>query len=257
MKLPFDDRGQGAVVVLLHGFPLDRSMWSAQLEALSTRYRVIAPDLRGHGRAAADPGVYSMDLMADDLIETLDDLGVRDVVLGGLSMGGYVALSAILRYPDRFRALILMDSRAGVDEPEAARARRIVAAKVEAEGDVTPVVDGMIPKLFAPSTYTENPALVAATRALMMRAAPGTVASALRGMSERPDRTEDLPGIAFPALVIVGAHDAITPPAEAQAMAAALPDDRLEIIQGAGHLAPMERPAEVNRAILAFLDALI
>ena len=256
MKLPFEDQGKGPVVVLLHGFPLDRSMWSAQAAALSARYRVIVPDLRGHGRAKADPGVYTMDLMADDVIETLDDLGVRDVVLGGLSMGGYVALSAILRYPDRFRALILMDTRAGVDAPEAGRARLMMAAKVEAEGDVTPVVDGMIPKLFAPSTFTVNPALVSSTRALMMRAAPGTVASALRGMAARPDRTEDLPGIAFPTLVIVGEHDAITPPADAEAMAAALPDDRLEIIRGAGHLAPMERPDVVNQAILSFLDAL-
>jgi 3-oxoadipate enol-lactonase len=256
MKLPFDDRGTGPVVVLLHGFPFDRTMWSAQADALSAHFRVIVPDLRGHGQAKAPSGVYTMDLMADDVIETLDHLGVRDVVLGGLSMGGYVALSAILRHPDHFRALMLMDTRAGADSPEAAQGRLSTATKVEAEGNVSAVVEGMIPKLFAPTTFSAKPALVASTRSMMMRTPPETVASALRGMAARPDRTEDLPAITYPSLVLVGEHDAITPPDAAKAMDAALPDSRLEIIAGAGHLAPMERPAEVNQALLTFLHAL-
>jgi pimeloyl-ACP methyl ester carboxylesterase len=254
MKLPFEEQGQGAVVVLLHGFPFDPSMWSAQVTALSAAYRVILPDLRGDGREKGAENVYPIDQMADDLIETLDHLRVRDVVLGGLSMGGYVALSAIVRQPAHFRALLLMDTRAGADSPEAAQGRLTNAAKIEAEGNASAFVEGMIPKLFAPASLTEKRQLVASTRAMMMRTSPESVAAALRGMAARPARTDDLAGITQPTLVIVGEHDVITPPAEAEAMAAALDDARLVIVPKAGHLAPMESPNDVNQAIAEFLS---
>src|SRR4051794_10523705 len=144
MLLAFDDYGPGPVVVLLHGFPLNRSMWSAQESTVGSIYRVIAPDLRGHGQTAAPEGIYTMDDMAGDVVELLDALGIREpVLLGGLSMGGYVALALIALYPERVRGLMLMDTRASADSPDAARSREELAAKVEASCDASPVVDAM------------------------------------------------------------------------------------------------------------------
>lgn len=125
MRLAFLDEGPGPAVVLLHGFPLSGAMWKEQLDGIGSTYRLIVPDLRGHGDSPAPDGVYTMDEMADDVIELLDTLSLDDpVVVGGLSMGGYVALSLAVRYPARIRGLMLMDTRAGADSPEAAQKRR-------------------------------------------------------------------------------------------------------------------------------------
>lgn len=255
MLLNYDDVGPGPVVVLLHGFPFDHQMWNEQKTAIGALYRVITPDLRGHGSSMAPPErVYHVDTMADDVIETIEAIGIEGpVLLGGLSMGGYVALSIAVRFPTRIRGLLLFDTRAAADTPEARENRLKLAAQVEEAGNATPVVDGMLPRLFSPTTRRQQPILVETMAEHMMRTAPRSVAATLRGLAERPDRTDSLPGIAVPTLVVVGADDEITPPAEARAMAAAIPGARLVAIPGAGHMAPLEQPGPVNQAILAFL----
>src|SRR5215468_1543440 len=147
MRLAYSDEGPGPAVVLLHGFPLGRGMWIDQTHGLGSIYRVIAPDLRGHGDSPSPEGVYTMDEMADDVIELLDTLHLDGpVVVGGLSLGGYVALSMVARYPERIRALMLMDTRAGADTPEAAQKREEMAQAVIAAGNASPVVASMIPR---------------------------------------------------------------------------------------------------------------
>jgi pimeloyl-ACP methyl ester carboxylesterase len=257
MMLSYDDDGPGPVVVLLHGFPLDRTMWSAQKSSIGSIYRVIAPDLRGHGESAAPSGVYTMDAMAADVIELLDALQITGpVVLGGLSMGGYVALALMARHPQRFRALMLMDTRATADTPEAARNREELARKVETTSRTSHVVEAMLPKLFSDETRARRGELIPPVRAAMERVPVSAVAGALRGMAQRPDRTAELAAITVPTLVLVGAHDAITPPDESRQMAQALPNAQLAIIPDAGHLAPLENPEAANEAILNFLDGL-
>jgi pimeloyl-ACP methyl ester carboxylesterase len=257
MLLAYDDYGPGPVVVLLHGFPLNRKMWAGQETEIGSVYRVIAPDLRGHGETAAPEGVYTMDDMADDVMETLDALQIREpVVLGGLSMGGYIALSAVLRYPDRFRALMLMDTRAGADAAETARGRLAMANQVDSTGKNDAVIEGMLARLFSPFTRQNRAHLIDFAHGLMVKTPARAVAGALRGMAARPDCTPDLPRIALPTLVLVGEDDLITPPDVARVMAEALPQARLEIIPEAGHLAPLENPAASNRAILEFLSGL-
>ena len=220
-------------------------------------YRVIAPDLRGHGDSAAPEGVYTMDVMAADVIELLDALQITEpVVLGGLSMGGYVALALWAHYPQRFRALMLMDTRAVADTPEAARNREELARIVESTGSTKHVVDAMMPKLFSEETLNRRPTLITRVRAAMEHNSARGVAGALRGMAQRPDRTAVLATITVPTLVLVGAHDVITPPEESRKLAAAVPGAQLVIIPEAGHLAPLENPEPVNEAILGFLSKL-
>ncbi len=220
-------------------------------------YRVIAPDLRGFGESPVPEGVYTMDAMADDVVELLETLEIiGPVVVGGLSMGGYVALSLVARYPTRVKALMLMDTRAGADTPEAAKGREATARSVIAAGNVTAVVDAMLPRIFCKMTLEQHPERVEPMKAVMDQTAPLGIVGALRGMATRPDRRGDLPKIAVPTLVLVGEHDVITPPAEAKAMAEAIPDARLEVIPEAGHMAPYENSAAANAAILRFLKSL-
>lgn len=257
MLLAFDDYGPGPVVVLLHGFPLSRKMWGSQESSVGSTYRVIAPDLRGHGETAAPDGVYTMDAMADDVIELLDAMQLREpLVVGGLSMGGYVALSLVLRYPERVRGLMLMDTRATADTPEAAKNREDLARTVETSNSVGHVVDAMLPKLFAPKTAERRADRVEQVRAMMERTPARGVAGALRGLAARPDRTAALGQITVPTLVLVGAEDVITPPDEATKLVRGLPNAQLVVVPEAGHLAPLENPGAANTAILEFLAGL-
>ncbi len=257
MLLNYTDDGPGPVVVLLHGFPLDHSMWDYQRGSIGSIYRVICPDLRGHGKTAAPEGIYTIDAMADDVIETIEALEIDEpFVLGGLSMGGYVALSIAVRYPTRLRGLMLMDTRAGADTPETARVREELARDVESTGSVASVVASMLPKLFAPTTHERRPDLVARMEEVMTRTPARAVAGALRGMAVRPDRTPELPQIAIPTLVLAGSDDQLISSEESRRLAASLPQARLVLVPEAGHLAPFENPAPVDGAILEFLKTL-
>lgn len=257
MRLAFTDKGPGPAVVLLHGFPLGRDMWMEQIGGIGSIYKIVAPDLRGHGDSPAPEGDYTIDGMADDVIELLDTLGLTEpVVLGGLSMGGYVALSLIARYPRRFRGLMLMDTRAEADSPEAVQKREELVQAVLAAGCAAPAVEAMTPRLFARVTRDIRPERVARMREIMARNTPRGIIGALRAMATRPDRRADLAAIRVPTLVLVGEEDVITPPAEAQAMADAIPGARLEVVPHSGHLAPYENAAIVNDIILRFLDGL-
>jgi pimeloyl-ACP methyl ester carboxylesterase len=233
-------------------------MWDGQVAALGADHRVIAPDLRGHGETPPTQSSFSIDDMADDVVETLDTLAISSepIVLAGLSMGGYVALSLVLRRPERVRGLILLDTRAGADTPEAAQVREANARAVLETGDTRPLVDAMVPRLFWPDGLERNRERVAATRAVMERTSPRGVAGALAAMASRPDRRSDLARIRVPTLVVVGEFDAITPPAEAMTMADAINDARLEVIPEAGHMAPLENPSVTNAVILRFLASL-
>jgi 3-oxoadipate enol-lactonase len=257
MQLAYSDDGPGRAVVLLHGFPLSRAMWAEQVTDIGAIYRVIAPDLRGHGDSPAPEGTYTMDEMADDVIDTLDRLHIREpVVLGGLSMGGYVALSLVVRYPQRVRALMLLDTQAGADSIEAAAAREVTAKSVIDAGSAAPIVDPMIGRLFSAGFRETRPERVAPLRAVMEQSTARGIAGALRGMAVRPDRRGDLAKISVPTLVVVGEEDVITPPAVATSLAEAIPGARLVLIPKAGHMAPYENPSATNAAILGFLQGL-
>lgn len=247
------DRGQGPPLLFVHGFPLDHTMWSGQLEHFAATHRVIAPDLRGFGRSDATPGLVTMEQMADDCAALLDALGVAGpVTYCGLSMGGYVGWQFVRKYAPRLRGLVLCDTRAVPDSPEAADNRRKLAAHVLAHGTEA-VASAMLPKLFAPATVETHPELVEATRRVILAAQPAGVAAAQEGMAARPDARPLLASIRVPTLVVVGEADAISPPQEMRELAGAIAGSRFVALAGAGHMAPLEQPERFNAALAEFL----
>lgn len=255
IELAYEVSGEGSPIVLLHGFPFNRTLWREQAGALSKHYRVITVDLRGHGETTATRDPATMEEMAEDVAALLGELGIARVVLGGLSMGGYVALAFSRLFPERVRALILADTRPQADTGEARLAREEMATRVLDEGMQT-IADTMLPKLLAPSTHVERPEVVARVREMILNTAPQGAASALRGMAVRSDHTKFLREINCPTLIIVGGLDQITPLADAELMNREIRGSRLEVIAEAGHVSNVERPAEFNRALENFLSEL-
>jgi 3-oxoadipate enol-lactonase len=243
-------------LVLLHGFPFDRSIWARQSGGLADGFRVIAPDLRGFGDSAPRPGPTTMDAYAQDVAGLLDHLGVRGAVVGGVSMGGYVALAFLRLFPNRVRALVLVDTRAGADSADAKKARDDTIALVRASG-VAALAERMLPKLLTPRTLAGDAPLVERLRTMMASQSVEAVVGALTAMRDRPDSTATLATIAVPTLVVCGADDALIPTTESKAMAAAIPGARLASISNVGHLPNYERPKAFNDAVSAFLKSLM
>jgi 3-oxoadipate enol-lactonase len=237
MPLAYDQIGAGQTLVLLHAFPLDRRMWRHTAASLAGAHQVIAVDLRGFGESPLSAEPFSIADLADDVAGLLDTMGVARAAVCGLSMGGYVALAFAARHAARLDALILADTKAGPDTPEARKGRAEAIALVDAEG-VGAYLDKQIPRLLAPSA---PPALRAQVHALGDQR-PQAVTAGLAALRDRPDRQPELAAIRCPTLVIVGAEDGLTPPAEARAMADAIAGARLVEIPGAGHLSNLEAP---------------
>ncbi len=254
-ELAYESWGSGReTVVLVHGFPLTAAMWRAQLPALGTgAWRAVAPDLRGFGRT---PGaIASVDEAADDLLALIDALGADRVVLGGFSMGGYIALAFMRRHAARVRGLMLVDTKAEADGAEAKKGRYALADRVRSEGKGI-VIEAMLPRLVADATLSGRPDVVQAVLDVEGGATQEGIIGALKAMAERPDSSGDLSAIVCPALVIVGHDDVITPVADAERMAGTIPDVKLVVIPDAGHLSPMEHPAAVNAAMTEWLARL-
>ncbi len=255
IEMNYAEAGRGTPVVLLHGFPFNRSMWSEQVEALSTKFRVITPDLRGHGETTVTDDPATMEEMAEDVAALLDELQIERIALGGLSMGGYVALAFCRLFPRRVRALVLADTRAGADTEEARRNREESATRALKEG-MNALAETMLPKSLAPATLAGNPKVVERVRRMMTETKPKGAAAALRGMAARRDQTSFLPEILAPTLIIVGSEDTLTPPKESELMRREIRGSRLVTIEGAGHVSNLERPEEFSRALTDFLNSL-
>jgi pimeloyl-ACP methyl ester carboxylesterase len=254
--ITFGDAGVGVPVVLLHAFPLSSAMWRRQVEALQHAYRVITPDLPGFGGSAALAGPPSVDAMADAVARLLDELLIKvPVVLGGLSMGGYVALAFARRHASRLRALVLADTRAEADSAEA-RANRDRLIAFAADNPASAVLEQLLPKMLSPSTPRDSPEVVDEVRVLASEQAPAGVVAALQALRDRPDATPGLAAIRVPTLVLVGRDDALTPPEVAEKLAAGIQGARLEVLDGAGHLSNLEQPRRFNAALWTFLEGL-
>lgn len=250
--LAFEDRGSGSPLVLLHGFPLDRRMWDGQLNEFASKHRVITPDLLGFGLSKSDESL-TIEALADDVHTLLAGLNALPCVLGGLSMGGYVALAYARKYASDLRGLILLDTKAEGDTPEQKQGRHKMIDLVRSKG-AKAVAEEMLPKLVAPDLPNKRPAVAQALRNMMEGCRPLTIEHALLAMHHRPDQTPYLASITFPTLILVGDADAITPVSVAQAMRKQIPGSVLSIVKGSGHMSPMEQPGQVNQAIGRFLQ---
>jgi pimeloyl-ACP methyl ester carboxylesterase len=256
----------GPAIVLLHGYPFDRSMWREQIDFLSARgYRVIAPDLRGLGDTVAQtsvcepstpnhrlksvpPTISTMADMARDVATSLDELKIDQAVICGLSMGGYVAFEFLHLFPQRVGGLVLAGTRAPADNAQEKQAREEQAQRILAEG-MTGIAEATLPKLLAPRTLTEKPDVARRVREMISRAKPQGAAAAQRGMAARRDYSDDLSRIRVPTLVIVGRDDPIRPVSDAEFMHDRIQGSQLEVIENAAHMTNLEQPEIFNRAL--------
>ena len=253
--MEYHDIGKGVPLLLIHGFPHDRSLWRVQAEGLQDVARVITPDLRGFGASPDPPGVMSMDAYAADLKALLDALEIPNAVICGLSMGGYIALAFLANYPDAVKGLILCNTRAGADTDKAREGREATAIRATEEG-MAGIAAEMLPKMLTTATIAERPDLSTSIEAMMAAQRPVGVAAALRGMAARPDRTPMLATIKVPTLIITGKVDTLIPPAESEAMAAAIPGSQLVVIPDVAHLSNVEDPEVFNGAVRRFLESM-
>jgi len=253
--MQYDDQGAGQPIVLIHGFPLNRQMWAPQQAALAAAgYRVICPDLPGFGESAPLENA-SMDRYADAIITLLDQLAIDRAVVGGMSMGGYVLLNLLARFPQRLSAAMFLVTRAAADDA-AGREKRTRLAEAVQGGDRLIVPDTFAQVLFAPQTPQEKPELVHQVRQ-WMEATPGPgLVGGLLAMRDREDYVERLAGYACPALVVGAELDIAVPPEHARTLANGLPDAELRVIPAAGHMANLEQPQAFNQALLEFLAGL-
>jgi pimeloyl-ACP methyl ester carboxylesterase len=254
VTLHYSEHGQGTPVVLLHGYPLSSAIWHTQQQGLSDHYRVITPDLRGHGQSPAPDGVYEMETLAGDVLAMLDSLNIPKAVIMGHSMGGYVTLALWRIAPQRFTALGLICSQAAADTEEARNNRYKTAEKVFGEGSQV-VANAMVPRLFAPNV-PEDETFIEQVRTIILNTRPSGIIGSLKGMAARPDSTALLPGINVPVLILAGDRDQIISLQKAESMLSAIPKSTLATVENAGHMPMLEQPQATTMAIRNFLDEL-
>lgn len=245
--------GSGEPLLFVHGFPLDHTMWNAQITEFSKTHLVIAPDLRGFGASKSDDEKVTMLDYANDLAALLEELSIDTPVnFCGLSMGGYIAWQFYQHHQTKLKRLILCDTKAAADSEAAQQIRRETSDKVLQTGSDF-LAEAMPEKLFAEETIANNHIVVEQTQSVIRSSSPHAVSAALLGMAERPDVTAMLSKIDLPTLVIVGEHDSITTSAEMREIAGTIPDSEFIEIRNAGHMSPLEQPEQVNSAIADFL----
>ncbi len=254
-EIAYEVMGDGPPVVLLHPFPVSRRFWLPAAELLAARYRLVLPDLRGHGESGAGKGPATMEKHAADIARLCERAGVGRAVFAGVSIGGYVLFEFWRRYRERVSAVIFSDTRAAADTEEARAARLKSAEDVEQSGPV-PYIDGLLPKLLGETTLSNRPDLVEGARRMMLHSKVAGIAAALRGLAARPDSTPTLKTINVPVLVLNGSEDTLTGQGDAASLHNGIAGSRLEIIPKAGHYAVFEQHEAAARLIRGFLDGL-
>jgi 3-oxoadipate enol-lactonase len=255
IRLGYDDQGSGLPVVFLHAFPVNRSMWVDQASALSSQFRIITIDLRGHGESDAPLWFFTLDDYAEDVRALLDHLHIPHAILVGLSMGGYVSLAFYRRYAERVKGLVLADTRAQADSPEGRKARFHLAQTASRNG-VAAVAEAMLPKLLGSTALKTRTELIERVRRMILSTSVNGIAADLMAMAARPDSTSLLASVSCPTVVIVGEEDHTTPLSDARLIADGIPGAKLATIDSAGHLSNVEQPDSFNEIVMEFLAPL-
>jgi 3-oxoadipate enol-lactonase len=247
--------GDGAPVVLLHPFPANHEFWEPVAQTLATRYRVILPDLRGHGESGVGEGPATMEKHAADITRVMDDADVGRAPLIGVSIGGYALFELWRKNRGRIAALGLCNTKASADNAET-RAERLQAANDVVERGTEPFFESMIPRLLGKTTRETRPDLVDGALRMMRQMSPANLAQVQRGMAERPDSVETLKTINVPTLLVTGDEDILTGVNEAELMHQHIAGSQLKVIPKAGHYSPWERADSVSILLRQFLDGL-
>lgn len=255
-EIAYEVLGSGPPVVLLHPFPAHHNLWLPAAEALTSRYRVILPDLRGHGESGVGEGPATMSKHATDLSRILDHAQVGRTAFAGVSIGGYVLFEFWRRYRTRVAALILCNTKAQPDAAEG-RAARLQAAADVLERGTEPFIESMLPKLMGKTTHATRPDLVDGARQMMLKMSPEDIAMVQRGMAERPDSLPTLKTIAVPTLLVTGDEDTLTGAPEAELMRQNIAGSQIKVIARAGHYSVWEQPHKAGKLVRQFLDALV
>lgn len=254
INVDYSDEGKNGamVIIFIHGFPFNKSMWHLQIKALKDNYRVIAYDIRGHGNSDSGNGDFTIELFVKDLLSFMDALKIDKTILCGLSMGGYIALNATENFPERFDALILSDTQCIADMPEA-KEKRMKAIESIRKNGVEKYADESIKNLFAPESFTARKEEVASVREMIVKTPVQSLCNTLLALSGRKETCSKLSEIKVPVLILAGKEDIITPPAAAKFIHEKIKNSRLSIIDHAGHLSNLENPVKFNEHLKKFL----
>ncbi len=253
-EISYDVAGNGPPVILLHPFPANHELWLPVAQMLASRYRLIMPDLRGHGESSLGSGPATMRKHASDIAVIMDDAGIDRVPLIGVSIGGYAIFEFWRRFRERVTALVLCNTKAQADTAEA-RANRLQSADDVIQRGTEPFFESMLPRLLGETTRRSRPDLVEGALSMMRKMSAEDVAGVQRGMAERPDSVPTLKTMNVPTLLITGDEDILTGVAEAELMKHNIPGSEMRVVAKAGHFSPWERPEEVGRLLRQFLDA--
>jgi len=245
----------GVPVVFIHGFPFSHAMWQPQIDALQNTYRTITYDIRGHGQTEAGDGQYTIELFVDDLIGILEERKIGKAVFVGLSMGGYIALRLYEREPERFKGLVLCDTRSEADTNEGKIKRAATIAAVKRDG-VEAFAQNFVKSVFAEETFEKNPDTVNTIRTIIGKNPPLGVAGTLLALASRTDTTASLTSITVPTLILVGEHDALTPVACAESLKQRIRGSQLHVIPHSAHMSNLENPGAFNATLTGFLNTL-
>lgn len=245
----------GIPIIFIHGFPFSKEIWKPQVEVLKNKFYVICYDVRGHGKSDVGDGQYTIEYFVDDLIGLLNHLRISKTVVVGLSMGGYIALRAIERSPERFRGLVLCSTRSESDNNDGKIRRAVQAQLVKNEG-IKIFIESFLPAVLSKKTLDTKPEVVETIKRIIQQTSPLAIAGTQIALAARTDTTPALFNINVPTLILVGRDDTITPPSASQAMKAKIPNAELHVIKDAGHVINMENPQEFNKYLVDFLENL-
>lgn len=255
ISISYTDSGprNGAVIILIHGFPLNKSMWDKQVLLLQENYRVIAYDVRGHGKSNTGINIFSIALFVQDLIGLMNTLAIKKATLCGLSMGGYIALNAIENYPDRFEGLILCDTNCLEDTPIKKENRTKTIDKIKEQG-IEQFAKDSTEKFFTQGSFASRKEEILAVRKMIRGTSEESLTLTMNALANREETCSKLSKIKVPVLIMVGKEDKITPLSDSEWMQKKIINSFLKIIENAGHLSNLENPKDFNNHLSAIVS---
>lgn len=253
----YNDLGEGKLPILfIHGFPFDKSSWQFQLDHLQGSHRVISYDIRGFGKSTVNDEKTSVPLLADDLIKFMDALQLPKAIVCGLSMGGYILLNALNRYPKRFAAIILSDTQCIADTPEGREKRHKNIQLIES-GGIAEYTEASLKNLFCTQSFTTKKEEIAHIKNVILTTSPKTLIDTLSALAHREEMCYILDKINIPALILAGKEDMLIPVKQSEFLHQQIPRSILHFIDKAGHLPHLEQPTEFNRLVKDFAMSMV